>query len=783
MYEPHPATTDTRFPEALDGLPLLTMNKEGEVPPSRVSKVSSARAMFVRMRDDDDVNRQNRALMQLLRDGDPPWDEAALKENGQPDTTNLNFQGAEERAEKAKAPYYALVRDTEDLVHTPTLYGDEDSRIEWAETLSEEISKTIRGYKQFSFHTERLIDKHVWDGLGVCHFPDELDWRYRSAGLGQFLFPRQAVACEDELEYCACIEEYTVTRLYNAIKNEEAACRNGWCVPAAKAAIRAATSAQPNYQDWERLTDEMKNNDLSVSNTAQSIRMINLWTKEFGGKVSHYMFPETPTAEGDENNEQFVYCCRGKYASMQQAMVLFPYGLGTNQKIHGIRGLGFKVYAFEQQRNRSLCRLIDVGNLASSLMMQAEDETALNAMGLQFFGNTAVLDPKAKVVQYTAPDLNRSVMPVIEMMDRLRDDRTEAYTPDAAFGGDQRKTKFEVSARMQEKASLSGTALDFWNGPYERVLQEVVRRMIRRTFVPEDPGGREIADLKLRLLKRGVPLEAFYQIDVRNVRLVTPVGNGDASARTLGLARLSELKPDMDDVARAKLNRMMAIDAVGVAWANVFFPRDGVKRTTADTSIALLQNEILLQGGNIPVLPSENHLAHVREHIKPLIEGFQAEQQGQVETAVIGPKMAPLFNHAVEHMDGVGGDPNTEQEAAGLRQVLQQIGEVVSNGLKAAQKLAEEQEQQAAEEGAAGAAGFDGPPPEYLAEVERSREKLRQEQEAHEMRLRQLEETAETKRRIADADAAARISREERMMSVKERAAAAKAANRPAAKK
>ena len=763
-------TEPGNFPEALDGIPVLTMDDKGATPPSRLKDVRAARSIFVRFRDDDDPNAQNRALMRLLRDGDPPWDEAALKDAGQGDTTNLNFQGTEERMEKAVAPYYALVQDPEDLLDVPTLYGDEDSRLEYREILSEEISRTIREQRQFAYHTARLADKHVWDGLGVAHFPDELDWRFRSAGLGQFYFPRQAVACEDEIEVCACIEEYTVTRLFNAIKNPERATKQGWNVPAVQAAIRSATAAVPNFQDWERLVDEMKNNDLAISNTTQVVRVINMWVKEFGGKVSHYQFTEDPLTK-DEGEEQFLYCARGKYSCMREAMVLFPYGLGSNQKIHGIRGFGYKVYAFEQQRNRSLSRLIDIGNIASSVMMKASGEEGLAAMGLQFFGNTAVIDPSAEIVQFTPPDLQRSVMPVIETMERLRDDRTESYTPDAAFGGDQRKTKFEVSARMQEKSTLSGISHDFWNKPFEVLMQETVRRMTRRTYVPQDPGGREIADLHMRLTKRGVPLEAFYMIDYKAVKLVRSVGNGNPASKTLALARLDEMRPRMDDVARAKLDRMLAIDSVGVAMADQFFPRNLVRRTTAETSIAILQNEMLLQGAAVPVLPGDNHLAHVREHVKPLIEGFQAEQQGQVDAAEIGPRMEKLFNHAVEHMDGVNGDPTVEQEAAGLRQVLQQVGEVVSNGLKAAQKLAEEQAAQEEQSGPQGP----GDDAARIAEVEMNREKLRQSQEAHQLRMQQMVEEAETRRAIADADAAAKITREERMNAVKLRGAAAKA--------
>ena len=514
-------------------------------------------------------------------------------------------------------------------------------------------------------------------------------------------------------------------------------------------AIRKATSAEPIYNDWERLEDEIKNNDISVANNTPVIRVIVGWWKEFDGTVAHGMTTETPCGE----TEAFLYCGRRKYRSMREAFVLFPYGMGTNTKIHGIRGLGYKIFAFEQQRNRSLCRLIDQSNLASCLMLQPDGEESLANVGLQYFGNTAVIDPNCKVVQYAMPDLQRSVMPALSEMERLRNDRVGSYSTDNVFDGDQRKTKFEVSAQLQQSAALSGTSLDFFYAPFERGMQQTVRRMIRRTYVPQDPGGPEIADLHLRLTRRGVPLEALYRIDVSSVRVVRAIGAGSASARTLALARMSDLRPRMDDVGQFKLDRALSIDAVGVAQSNEFFPADGVKRTTVDTNIAILENQMMLSGAEIPVLPSDRHLAHAREHIKPLLDGFTAVEQGQLPIEEMGVSHRVLYQHAAEHVDSIAGDPESTDEAAMLRQMMQQIGEVISNGLRKARSAANEGG------GEDGRPQGGGPSDKDIAAFEERKAKMEFAREMHELKKAQLLDMSATKRAIADAEAAARIAR------------------------
>lgn len=116
-----------------------------------------------------------------------------------------------------------------------------------------------------------------------------------------------------------------------------------------------------------------------------------------------------------------------------------------------------------------------------------------------------------------------------------------------------------------------------------------------------------------------------------------------------------------------------------------------MKRTTYDTQIAILQNEAFLNGGICPVLPSDKHLAHAREHIKPLTEMYEQAQAGQMSLADAAMNYSDLFAHTVEHVDLIQGDISASEEAAAMEQMLQRIEEVISNGMKEAEKLAQEQ--------------------------------------------------------------------------------------------
>ena len=761
-----------------DGVPLLNIDeKTGKVPPARLTKPSVARAIFTRAREDDKENALNRADMQSLLDGEPPYTDQELSDAGAAGMTNLNFQGAPDRLSKAVIPYWRMIQSTDEMVRTPTLYGAEEDRAGWSQILAEEITEAYRESDWFVYQTARLMHKFVWEAVGVGFFRDKLDWRYRSAGLGQFYFPRMSDADESEHEIICSIDEFGVagkTGLYRKIANapEGAKDHHGWNVPAVKKAIAKATTANKTWQDWETLTAEIKNGDLNVANQTAKVRCVHMYVQEFDGSVSHYILTEECYCN-QEKDEEFLYVCRGKYRNVRELLVCFFYGIGTNTKTHAIRGLGYKIYPFEQQFNRSMGRMIDAGMLASGLMFKYSDENSYANAAYQTVGPCSILDPEAEVVQFTPPDLQKSVYPVIEEMRSMRNEQTAGYSSDGVFDGDQRKTKYEIAAGLEQNASLSDVEQDFFYLPFQRLIQESIRRMTNRKLTVEDPGGREVADLKLRLAKRGVPLEAFYQIDVRRVKIVRAIGGGSAASKTLALDQIGEMYERMDDVGRANFDWDKTVDRVGSAAASRYFTKGGERRTTLDTQIAILQNAQLMQGLEIPVLPSDKHLAHAREHVKPLVEMFEAYELGQVEAKEAAVQFQFLYNHAAEHVAMASGDPATMNEVAALNELLQRVGEVISNGLKDAMHDSEEEAAQGGE--------ASGPSVEQVARLEEARQRLDIARQDADAKRQIMLEAAATKRAIADADAAARIARERRSADAK--AEIAKKAAKKAAKK
>lgn len=163
----------------------------------------------------------------------------------------------------------------------------------------------------------------------------------------------------------------------------------------------------------------------------------------------------------------------------------------------------------------------------------------------------------------------------------------------------------------------------------------------------------------------------------------------------------------------------------------------------------------MLRGDEVEVKSSDKHLVHAREHVAPLVEGMQAVKEGQLTYEEMASKMYLLWVHAAEHVALIEGDPATEQEAAILRQILQQAGEIIENGIK---QIEANGPPEGTEEGQVD--------PEMLKEMERHQQKLRHKEEEAELDRAIKIRAAETAEAIEDAKAAAGISRKRKTETV-----------------
>lgn len=707
-------------------LPLLTLNEEGTAPATRVKDLKSAREIFENLKLGDKVSAINRARVQAMFDGTPPYSDAQLRASGQGFRTNLNFGEGEAQLEKAMSAYVDLVNSVEQIALISLRMPEAENKNEWETIISEEFTHQLRSWSRFNFEFMNLCTHFVGHGVGLNFHEDCVSWKWKSSGLGDFLIPRGTDATEEAVEVACARREVTVSELYRYIRHDGAAL--GWNVPMVKKAIKAACSNRNSTDSWEELQAELKCNDLNVTGKASKIKLVHMWVQEFSGTVSHLIFTEGTNQTGDI--EDFLYKQVNKYESITQAFRFFTYGIGTNGKFHGVRGLGFKVFPHQQLNNRIRSQAVDSTMLAGAPMVQPKDEISLESLSFSYFGPFAILPPNVEFVDRAAPNVSQTMMPMLNDLTRLANARAGQYMSSGVFEGqEQRRSRFEVAAHLEEASNLSETAMNLFYGPWGGHIMEVVRRFFSPDYPSYADGYGEVMECRQRCIERGVPEDAWGRVDVAKTRIVRAIGNGSGSLRTLKLQKLNTLAGSYDAIGRHNLFRDQTVAEVGRDMANRYIPANTETRMGMHGKVAQLETMALLSGQQIEVLPDEVHDIHLELHLPKLEELFARVEAGEMTEAEAVIPAQPLFEHCVKHLESIQGDVFLEDKVGMYNQRLQQVSELIINGQKALAK----QQREAEENPEAQGQGQGQVSPEMMAKMEEHKMKLQMMQEKFQM--------------------------------------------------
>lgn len=683
-------------------IPLENIDQNSSTPPKRRVKDSrSGREIFSNLLAGDEPSAARRQRVQAMLDGTPPYDDAVLRNTGQGFRTNINFGEGAIYLEEALSAYVDLINSTDKLVQVETTFGEPKQKKEWNRILSEEYSFQLRKWERFNYEYMNLCHHFVGHGVGINYHEASLGWPWRSSGLGDFLIPRGARALSD-IEVSAARRSMTIPELYSKIKDKEAAKKLGWNVEAVIRAIKNACSDSSDYGsgsvNWEKLQEEIKNNDLFVQARTAKIKVVHMWAQEFDGTVSHMIILEDEHTDKDE----FLMYHQGKYRSNSEAFTFFTYGIGTNGSIHSVRGLGHKIFSQVQLNNRMRSQSVDSAMLAASPMVQPTHEGALEDFAFNFYGPFAVLPPDIQTVDRAVPNLSNTMVPVMKDLDEMIRRRTGAYSSQGVFGGDQRKTRFEVAAQLEQSSKLTATSQNLFYHPWDEFHIETSRRFHDPEYSESIEGWEAVSDFRERCLARGVPMEAIQSIDYRKTRAVRAIGNGSQATRIVQLQQLNEIAGTFDPEGRHSLFRDQAAAIVGQEAADRYIPARPDSRTTQDHRMALLETNDLLAGREFEPFPDDLHLVHLDIHVPKMEEVYQQVEAGQMELVESFLSMEKLFHHSVAHLELMQQDPSIESHINNYNARLQQLSEIIVNGAKAHQKMLQEQQEAQAQGGEQG---------------------------------------------------------------------------------
>ncbi len=677
-------------PLDIDGLDLGSLTEKGKPVATRLKDVKSAVGIFNTLLKADERSAVNRARIDAMFDGAAPYNSAGLATSGQQLKTNLNFGDAQRLLDVALSAYVDLYSSLERFVEVRGTQGEASEIKPSEEIVAEELTHLMRNWPEFHNAYLRLCTTFIKHGVAVAYFDSPDDWRFRVGGFTDIVIPRQTPANEESIDIAIGRRNYLLHELYSYIKNPDAATKVGWNVEEVKRVITknaTTTSRDSGSYDYEKMQAEMKNNDLYTGIQNPTVRVLHYWVKEMDGSVSHYISAE-------DSPKDFLYKKVSRYEKAEQAYVMFTYGVGSNGTYHSIRGLGQRIFAHVQTSNRLRCQQIDGAMLASAVMIQPETQRSLDELQFTYYGAYAVLSPNVNIVEKAIPNLGTAVQPALQDLTQqlqLNTDTVSTYGPDQ---GSPYRNQMQVVADMDVTTRLSGASLNLFYASWNRLLREVVRRVVT-TKRPDTA----IKDFYERCEARGVPEEFIKTLDVARTKAVRSIGNGSHANRMVALRELQGISGQFDDVGRRNLTRDIVSTRVGHDLADRYVPADIEKRPSIDIKIAYFENQQLMAGQAVPVVGNELHGTHLEIHVPALAQLIEQLNTGEADPMQAMPTLQAFYEHISQTVQFAGGDPALEGIVGQTNQILQFTEEAINNTAKAIQKIQRDQAQQAKAEG------------------------------------------------------------------------------------
>lgn len=148
-------------------------------------------------------------------------------------------------------------------------------------------------------------------------------------------------------------------------------------------------------------------------------------------------------------------------------------------------------------------------------------------------------------------------------------------------------------------------------------------------------------------------------------------------------SQMSELFPEMDPDGRERFTFDWSTEMVGYDKSVDYFGRPGERRGHEAIEIARLENARLTEGDFIEITPGQNNMVHLQIHIAEGLEpALDSVEQGTLGFDDFVMENVTLFQHTVEHLEATTVHESIVPQLNQMRQRVQQIGEVIENGLR-----------------------------------------------------------------------------------------------------
>lgn len=669
-------------------------------PAERFADAQEVRELCDTMRHADNKRGENRAKIQGLIDGNRPYSQADLRAQSQGWRANVNYREAEGIIQAQRTPYYDLVTEVNPCIQVVIDYGPPNKRQEWQDIIEQEFHRTLFGWDSLDWHIQLRQSEELVHGWGAHLTLDKYDWRPETKVMRDVLFPDGTRSKLDDLEFFCVRDTVKAHELYGAIRDKEIARKVGWNVSAVEDAIIEAATTKMGH-DGRQITAEtvqqrLKNGDMGFGyNGATALTLDHMFVREYGtskrpGGITHYIVNETTGAV-----TEYLYKKRNRFNEFNEILHFFPFDIGSDGTLHSIRGLGARIFPFCELYNRLKNHMVDNVLINSGILLtQTGTGVDMQRLMLTVLGPLKILPAGLTPAQWQPMQLNQGPIPLTRELQQTMQENTKTYRQTMA-DTQQERTATEVAINNADTAKLAKSAHNMEYRSLGKMYREQLRRLSNPNVTTAHRGGKEAVAFQERCYRRGVPKAAFAH--VVEVVATRSIGAGSATQRIqVAQALLQLIYPMTGPQEQNNILRDYVAALAGQNAPDRYVPRiDSNSIPTDDDSVAVLENDVLVRGGDALVAANQNHVRHGARHLAKDMELIQGLMQGQGDAEMVLGAIDRIGPHTAQHLAYLAKDPTQKTEFEALRGKLTEVSKIAD---KLRQNIEAQAEKQATEE-------------------------------------------------------------------------------------
>lgn len=686
---------------AYSSFELKSLSPTGEAPKSRIQSAYATRTMYGIAREASNKRRYRDAQVQGMVDGNRPFDQGAIEKNGQRYRANFNNGEAEAFLNSAAGAFYDLFSEVEKKI-TVKLPGDFAEKQDLCDVIEDEFDSLLRTDDSFDWSIQCSIGDMVLFGFGPQIWEDPYTWRPRRWKHDELDVPDDSPSNIVDWERCFLTCNYRVDVLYSYIADEEAARAAGWNVEAVKRAIIRAAERVPNKpfydstggQNWMAYQEWIRNNDLSVGDLCDVVKVARFLYKEFPDKDGISRISEAWVAV-DDSQDEFLFREERVYGDFREALCCFYYDRG-NGTHHSVRGLGVKMFHLLMSKMRLQNGAVDAAFMRGSMMFKSTRAGSAQRaqIGVTSYGPFAVIPDNLEYINVNSTSALDAPLAVMRDLDNTLAANLGQYRARLEKPEGNPRTAFEVSAELQKQSILGKTQISRYYQQLDEFYREIFRRASRPNQSKTNYWQRKAMEFQERCAMRGVPVELLQLAFVSATRTV---GQGSHYMRALALGQtVAELYAALPEDGKQRLINDVIASRFGRDHIARYNPAPEIRPYEQQQRWdAQVENDTLLNRGQISLTVYQNDTIHLQEHLGFASQAAQSLEQGANPVEVLGILQA-TGQHCALHLARLGQNPMRKNEFKILEAQWKSLAKIADQLEEQVQQNAQQQAEQAA---------------------------------------------------------------------------------------